>query len=111
MLMVAMLANYDKYDEDDFIRFLGVKLRLAKKHFMSIRGHKTDETLIYRHSKHEKNGFLLRLIVFSPMSKDAKYEVLVVTPKASKTFAGAELEQIEFDAIWFLKETLNKLDK
>lgn len=109
-MLMAQKANYDAFDRHDFVRFLGAKAKLARKVMSGIDNVDKEDTLVYRNDTYAKNGFFIRIMVFDPFSKRTHYEVLVVTPKHSKTFYGEDLSDIEMDVLYFLRNVRKELD-
>jgi len=109
-MMMAQKANFDAFDRQDFIRFLGAKAKLARKVMSGLDNVDDEDTLIYRNDTYAKDGFFIRIMVFDPLSKRTYYEVLVVTPKHSKTFYGEDLLDIEMDVLYFMRNIRSELD-
>lgn len=91
------------------IKFLGVSLKKSNDNSTGVTRGCALDRVIFHHKKYNEENFGLRVIVFEPGTDQQYVEALVLTPKASEIFYGHTLEDVEYDAIYFLNTLRRKL--
>lgn len=93
----------------DRIKFLGVTLKKTNDNSAGVRADCTLDRVIFHHKKYNAENFGLRVIIFEPGTENQYVEAFVLTPKASEHMYGHTLDDVEFDAIYFLKTVRKQL--